>query len=131
MSGKLSQKSEQNADAAYTSTLHQPDVLQAGPVTIHRPAALKPMKRVWMEISAEMLTTYPRGDEAGRVRPLRSLLRRWSGTTPLIAVSSIRKLEPLEQDSPCEFHLTFETHDGLRQTHFTVDTEVRATIIHG
>jgi len=28
-----------------------------------------------MELSAEMVTSYPSGDDAGRVRPLRSLLR--------------------------------------------------------
>ena len=57
----------------------QPDISHAGPVTIHRPGSLKPTRRVWMELSADMCTSYPSGDDAGRVRPLRSLLRERSG----------------------------------------------------
>ncbi|WWD19120.1 hypothetical protein CI109_103578 [Kwoniella shandongensis] len=62
-------------DSAAAAFAHQPDVIHAGPVTVHRPGSLKPARRVWMELSAEMVTTYPSADEAGRVRPLRSVLR--------------------------------------------------------
>ena len=66
---------EDQANAATVAASHQADVLQAGPVTIHR-SALLGNRRVWMELSAEMVTTYPSADEAGRVRPLRSVLRQ-------------------------------------------------------
>ncbi|ORY35482.1 hypothetical protein BCR39DRAFT_461494 [Naematelia encephala] len=102
-------------DLSYTSIAHQSDVLQAGPVTIHRNAALLPPRRVWMELSAEMVTTYPSGDEAGRVRPLRCVL-----------LSSVRRLEPLDPDKPCDFHVTYETPEGPRITFFSVDTEQSA-----
>jgi sterol 3beta-glucosyltransferase len=52
-----------------------PDVLMAGPVTMHRHGPLLARRRLWMEISTEMITTYPTGDEAGRVRPLQTVLR--------------------------------------------------------
>ena len=42
----------------------------------------------------------------------------------LTSVSSIHRLEPLKEIHPCEFHLTYEALDALRQTSFTVDTEV-------
>ncbi|KAK8854734.1 hypothetical protein IAR55_003473 [Kwoniella newhampshirensis] len=61
-------------DTAAAAVAHQPDVIHAGPVTVHRLGSLKPAKRVWMELSAEMVTTYPSADDAGRVRPLRSVL---------------------------------------------------------
>ena len=46
-----------------------------GPVTFHHSNPLKPARRVWMEVGPEMITTYPRGDDAGRTRPLRVILR--------------------------------------------------------
>jgi len=52
-----------------------PDVLMAGPVTMHRHGPLVARRRLWMEVSAEMITTYPTGDEAGRTRPLQTVLR--------------------------------------------------------
>ncbi len=54
--------------------LHQSDVLQSGPVTVHKPGLFKSRRRVWMELSAEMVTTYPSADESGRVRPLKCIL---------------------------------------------------------
>lgn len=57
----------------------RPDIIQSGPVTLHRRSGpVKSRKRVWMELSPDMLTTYPSADEAGRVRPLFSILRECS-----------------------------------------------------
>ena len=63
-------------DAAYVAAFHQADALMSGPVTMHRSSAFRSPRRLWMEVSAEMITTYPNGNETGRVRPLRSILRR-------------------------------------------------------
>ena len=40
------------------------------------------------------------------------------------AVSSVYRLEPQDETQPCDFYITYETSNGLRQSHFTVDTEV-------
>ncbi|WWC90647.1 uncharacterized protein L201_005583 [Kwoniella dendrophila CBS 6074] len=51
----------------------QPDVIHSGPVTIHR-NGIQPSQRVWMELTPEMVTTYPSANESDRVRPIRSAL---------------------------------------------------------
>ena len=67
---------EKDAENAFAVMLHRPDTLYAGPITMHRTGPLTPSKRVWLDLGAEMITTYPSGDEADRVRPLRSVLRK-------------------------------------------------------
>lgn len=52
----------------------RPSVVQAGSVTLHQEGIFASKKRVWMEITPEMLTCYPSADEAGKVRPLFSIL---------------------------------------------------------
>ncbi|OCF57503.1 hypothetical protein L486_04961 [Kwoniella mangroviensis CBS 10435] len=97
-----------------TPTPSGPDVICAGPVTIHRPG-LQQAKRVWMELTPEMVTTYPSANESDRVRPIRSVL-----------LSSVRERDPMDLQHPCDFYVTLETPVGLRRTHFTVDTEQSA-----
>jgi sterol 3beta-glucosyltransferase len=70
--------SARHADQAMAAAARQPDILHSGPITVHRSGALKLTRRVWLELSAEMVTTYPNGDEAGRVRPLRCILCEWT-----------------------------------------------------
>ncbi|WVQ90440.1 hypothetical protein IAS59_004220 [Cryptococcus gattii] len=91
--------------AADDATVRQPDVLQAGPVTIHYPEAIRPSRRVWMELSSEMVTTYPGADEASRVRPLKSVLYH---------------------ENPRDFYVEYETATGWKRGHFSVDTEQSA-----
>lgn len=54
----------------------RPNIIRAGPVTVHRSVYYKAKRRVWMELSPEMITTYPSGDEKSRVRPLFSILSK-------------------------------------------------------
>ncbi|KAK4687358.1 hypothetical protein P7C73_g2755, partial [Tremellales sp. Uapishka_1] len=95
----------------------QRDILHAGPVTFHHESWLKARKRVWMELSAEMVTTYPNGDDEGRIRPIQSIL-----------LSSVARLAPFDPVNPCDFVVTYEAVDGLQTVHFTVDTEQSATM---
>lgn len=95
------------------ATARQPDVLQAGPVTVHFPGAIRPSRRVWMELSSEMVTTYPGADEASRVRPLRCVL-----------LSSVRQLEPIDLEHPRDFYVEYKTATGWKRSHISVDTEV-------
>lgn len=110
-SGALSSTGSATNDA----TVRQPDVLQAGPVTVHYPGAIRPSRRVWMELSSEMVTTYPGADEASRVRPLRCVL-----------LSSVRQLEPIDPEHPRDFYVEYETATGWKRSHISVDTEQSA-----
>jgi sterol 3beta-glucosyltransferase len=91
-----------------------PDILMSGPVTVHRPHVLAPARR-WMELSSEMITTYPSGDEQGRVRPIRCVL-----------LSSVQRLEPLDPERPCDCKISYDTPAGTRESLLTVDTEQSA-----
>ncbi|WVR00064.1 hypothetical protein IAU59_007206 [Kwoniella sp. CBS 9459] len=93
----------------------QPDIIYAGPVTIHRPGPLKTTKRVWMELTSEMVTTYPSAEDKDLVRPIRCVL-----------LSAVHENQPLDPLHPCDFSVTYDTPVGLRKTHFTVDTEQSA-----
>lgn len=108
------------------ATVRQPDVLQTGPVTVHYPGAIRPSRRVWMELSSEMVTTYPGADEASRVRPLRCVLCKSINLTSLTSVvSSVRQLEPIDPEHPRDFYVEYETATGWKRSHISVDTEVR------
>lgn len=49
-------------------------VIKKGPVTVHRPG-LHRKRRIWLELSHDMLTTFPSGSDADRIRPIKSILR--------------------------------------------------------
>ncbi|WWC71508.1 uncharacterized protein I206_105466 [Kwoniella pini CBS 10737] len=106
---------EHESSSADSVDTRGPDVIHAGPVTIHR-AGIQQARRVWMELTPEMVTTYPSATENDRVRPIRSIL-----------FSAVRQCEPFDPQQPCDFFVTHETPSGLRRTHFTVDTEQSAS----
>lgn len=95
-------------------------VLHSGPVTWHR-HKLNSSQRVWMELSAEMITTYPSADEAGRVRPIKSILRKCLLDRADV-VSTIDSLRPIDEAKPSDIHLTFRDQHILKSYFFTVDT---------
>ncbi|TFY81952.1 hypothetical protein EWM64_g2070 [Hericium alpestre] len=49
-------------------------VIRAGPVTVH-PRGLRRKRRVWLELSSDMLSTYASARDEDRIRPQRSILR--------------------------------------------------------
>ncbi|KAL1413559.1 hypothetical protein Q8F55_001333 [Vanrija albida] len=102
-------------EAATAAREARPDILQAGSVTLHRGGLIKNKRRVWMELTPDMLTTYPSADEAGRVRPLVTVL-----------LSSVLRLNPQDEQKPCDFFLAYESSNGIRTTHFTVDNQQSA-----
>jgi sterol 3beta-glucosyltransferase len=61
-----------HAESGEASNQHH-SIVHSGPVTIHRPGLLPPVRR-WLELTADMVTSYPRADEAGRIRPIRCVL---------------------------------------------------------
>lgn len=58
----------------FNHAISNSDIIHSGPVTWHRPGTLVSAQRVWLELSAEMLSTYPSADDVGRTRPLKSIL---------------------------------------------------------
>ncbi|KAG9093378.1 hypothetical protein FRC06_011543, partial [Ceratobasidium sp. 370] len=69
-------------------------------------------RRVWIELSHDMITTYPDASDEGRVRPIRSIL-----------LLSVKDVEPYDPVNPKRLILRFSTPDGdiLRNVDF--DTE--------
>jgi hypothetical protein len=61
-----------NSGSGESSNQHH-SIIHSGPVTIHRPGVLRPARR-WLELTADMVTSYPRADESGRIRPIRCVL---------------------------------------------------------
>ncbi|KAH8104961.1 hypothetical protein DFH11DRAFT_1519106, partial [Phellopilus nigrolimitatus] len=53
--------------------LPERQIIKRGPVTLHRPG-LRRKRRVWLELSHDMLTTFPSGNQEDRIRPIRSVL---------------------------------------------------------
>lgn len=49
-------------------------VIRAGPAVIHRNSRWKRKRRVWMEISFDMLSTYSSSRDEDHIRPLRTVL---------------------------------------------------------
>lgn len=96
-------------------------IVHSGPVTIQRKGVVLGPRthRVWMELSADMLTTYPSADEEGRVKPLRSIL-----------LGSIKQLYPLDPEKPFEIRLRYQVPNGEVLMVFTVDTQESALHWH-
>lgn len=86
----------------------------AGPVTLDR-HGLKTSRRLWMEVQAEMITTYPRGDESGRTRPLQTIL-----------LSNVNNLAPYNPETPRHFSITYESASGSHELDFDVDNDSSA-----
>lgn len=118
------------AENGESSNQHH-SILYSGPVTVHRPGLLPPVRR-WFELTSDMVTSYPRADEAGRIRPLRCVLREsddgalWQNQKLISVVSNVRRMEPFDPEHPTDFHMVYETPSGIQKTHLSVDTEQSA-----
>ncbi len=96
-------------------------VIHSGPITMRRQhnVAFSRRSRVWLELTGEMLTTYPSADEAGRVRPIRSIL-----------LGTIKRLYPLDPEHPCDIRLQYSMGHQHGEAQFTVDTRESALEWH-
>lgn len=79
-----------------------------------------------MEVHPEMITTYPRGDESGRVRPLQTILCTSTFQFALIEVTHVQRMSPFDPDQPCHFVITHESTTGSHELGFDVDNEPSA-----
>ncbi|KAK0221931.1 glycosyltransferase family 1 protein [Armillaria fumosa] len=71
-------------------------VIKAGSVTIHR-KGWRTKRRLWIELSADMMTTCASSSEEDRIRPLRTVL-----------LSNIKDVLPHDPDDPCSVHIVFD-----------------------
>ncbi|KAF8756555.1 Glycosyltransferase family 28 N-terminal domain [Rhizoctonia solani] len=68
-------------------------ILKAGPGVVIEPRAgilhLQKRRRVWIELSHDMITTYPDASDEGRVKPIRSIL-----------LSNVKDIDPYDPTQP-------------------------------
>ncbi|KAG9121241.1 hypothetical protein FRC07_002884 [Ceratobasidium sp. 392] len=112
-------ESKTGVDANLAQGTHlNPDayIIKAGSGVVEEPRSgfLHPTRRrrVWIELSPDMITTYPDASDEGRVRPIRSML-----------LLSVKDVEPYDPTNPKRLKLRFSTPTGdiLRNVDF--DTE--------
>ncbi|KAF7365254.1 Glycosyltransferase family 1 protein [Mycena venus] len=71
-------------------------VLRSGPVVIHR-KGWRSKRRLWMELSHDMMCTYPSSSENDKIRPIRTVL-----------LSAIDKILPLDLKHPKWIRVVFK-----------------------
>jgi sterol 3beta-glucosyltransferase len=74
------------------------NVIKAGPVVIHR-KGLRKKRRVWMELTSEMLCTYASSKHEDKIRPLRSIF-----------LSSIREVKQRDPNNPRFTQVVFDKY---------------------
>ncbi|KAJ7670244.1 hypothetical protein B0H17DRAFT_948984 [Mycena rosella] len=81
----------------FHATLFAPElqVIKAGPVVIHR-KGWRSNRRLWLELSNDMLCTYASSSDNDKLRPIRTIL-----------LSSIRKIAPVDPKRPKYVRLFF------------------------
>ncbi|KAJ7212149.1 glycosyltransferase family 1 protein [Mycena pura] len=73
-------------------------VLRAGPVVMHR-KGWRSKRRLWMELSPDMLCSYASSKDMDRLKPTRTVL-----------LSSIRQIIPVDPKQPRYLRIIFEKH---------------------
>ncbi|KAG8929001.1 hypothetical protein FRC02_006129 [Tulasnella sp. 418] len=86
-------------------------LIKAGPVIIHR-EGLHRKKRLWLELSHDMVSTFPDATDEGRVRPLKTVL-----------LSTIKQILPVDPNDNKSIKFIFQSSEGKRITaHVEFDT---------
>lgn len=104
-------------------------IIKAGPGDVIEPRAgiLHPARkrRVWVELSHDMITTYPDASDEGRVKPIRSVLCELIVTfseallDKFTSVSHVNDVEPHDPTHPRRVRIQISILDQK----FTVDAE--------
>jgi sterol 3beta-glucosyltransferase len=96
----------------------QPDqkerVLKSGPVLVHR-KGLRRKKRVWLQLTRDMISTYPSSRDEHKIKPLRSIL-----------FSSVKIVKPVESKNPRHLNTVFESSPGIVESIVEFDTDESA-----
>ncbi|KAA1469801.1 UDP-Glycosyltransferase/glycogen phosphorylase [Dentipellis sp. KUC8613] len=90
------------------------EILKSGAVMIHR-TGLHRKRRVWLELSRDMLSSYASSRDEDRIRPIRSLL-----------LSSIKEIVPMDTKRPKHARVIFNGLADIADTDVEFDTEESA-----
>ncbi|KAG8907240.1 hypothetical protein FRB99_005064 [Tulasnella sp. 403] len=90
-------------------------IIKAGPVLVHR-EGLHRKRRVWLELSHDMFSTFPDSTDEGRVRPLRAVL-----------LSDVKLVGQYDPADPKSLYIDFKTSFGIRHAHVEFDTSESAS----
>ncbi|KAI0304369.1 hypothetical protein B0F90DRAFT_1666870 [Multifurca ochricompacta] len=93
---------------------YQQSVLKSGPVVVHR-KGLHRKKRVWLQLSHDMISTYPSSRDEDKIKPLRSIL-----------LSSIKDIKPVDSKRSRHFALSFDSSTGIVESTVEFDTDESA-----
>ncbi|KAL5482822.1 hypothetical protein ACEPAI_9417 [Sanghuangporus weigelae] len=94
--------------------LPEKQIIRGGPVTVHRKGLLR-KRRLWLELSHDMLTVFRSSKEEDRIRPIGSCL-----------LSSIKRLCPEDENNKKAVKMEFFTPGTKDYTYIEFDTEESA-----
>ncbi|TDL23150.1 UDP-Glycosyltransferase/glycogen phosphorylase [Rickenella mellea] len=94
--------------------LPEQQIIKKGPITLHR-SGLHRKRKLWMELSHDMICSFASSKEEDRIKPLRSIL-----------LSSLAGVEPEDPQNPRIVRLKFKTSVGHKNMYATVDNEEAA-----
>ncbi|KAI0051096.1 glycosyltransferase family 1 protein [Auriscalpium vulgare] len=89
-------------------------VLRSGPVLIHRKGWHR-KRRVWLELTHDMISTYRSSSQNDKIKPLRTIL-----------LSSVDEVKPVEAKHPRHLHLVLGGIPGTTEAVTEFDTEESA-----
>lgn len=90
-------------------------VIRSGSVVIHR-KGWRSKRRLWLELSHDMLCTYASSSENDRLRPIRTVLCTQlqnvsTLNSQLYPVSAVDKVAPLDPKKPTYLRIIFKSQD--------------------
>ncbi|VDC02382.1 unnamed protein product [Peniophora sp. CBMAI 1063] len=94
-----------------------PNIIKEGAVTVHKKNRKGPnlKRRVWLELTHDLVAVYPSSKDEDRIRPIRSIL-----------LSAIKQVHPHDHVQPRIVKLSCETALGLHSASLEFDTEESA-----
>ncbi|KAF8270838.1 hypothetical protein EI94DRAFT_1569918 [Lactarius quietus] len=93
---------------------YQQGVIKSGPVLVHRKGLYR-KKRVWLQLSPDMISTYNSSRDEDKIKPIRSIL-----------LSSIKDVNREESRRPRHIIILYETAQGTVDTTVEFDTDESA-----
>ncbi|KAI0250754.1 hypothetical protein BJV78DRAFT_1127517 [Lactifluus subvellereus] len=93
---------------------YRQDVLKAGPILVHR-KGLRRKRRVWLQLSHDMISSYPSSRDEDKVKPLRTIL-----------LSAVKDVKPVESKRPRHLTIIFESNIGTTESTVEFDTDESA-----
>ena len=109
---------------------YQQGVIKAGPVLVHRKGLYR-KKRVWLQLSPDIISTYHSSRDEDKIKPIRSILRKWLSVFYLAhprdhkSVSSVKDVIQTER-RPRYINILYDSAQGTVESKVEFDTEESA-----